>query len=72
MILEHDLMQRFKNAISEAGSQKKWALAHGFAPQYVCDMLMGRKPISPNVATVLGFERLTVYVPVSRQDLNAA
>ncbi len=43
-------------------SQREWALANGFSPQFVCDILKGHRAPSENIAKALGFERKVVFL----------
>lgn len=48
-------------AVDEAGSQKAFALRHGFAPQYVWDLVHKRRVISDEVGQRLGIVRVWVW-----------
>lgn len=40
---------------------KAWALANGFSPQFVCDVLQGRRDVSEKMGVALGLQRMTVF-----------
>jgi DNA-binding transcriptional regulator YdaS (Cro superfamily) len=44
------------------GSQKEAARVLGISPQYLCDLLRGRREFSAAVADVLGFQRVVSYL----------
>ena len=53
--------QELRKACKFGGGQKRWATANGFSLSYISEMCRGRKPISHEVATLLGFERVLVF-----------
>jgi len=57
-----DLVDILRVRCREAGSQKAWAKKHGLIPAYVNDVLQGRREISDNFATMLGFERRVIFL----------
>lgn len=60
-----DLIAILRSACAAAGGQQAWARAHGFSPQYVCDVLRGRRDVSEAMANALGFLREVRFVPFS-------
>ena len=44
-----------------AGSQKAWALENGISPQYVCDVMQGRRAPSDRLARALGYRRVVSF-----------
>lgn len=46
-----------RSRCAAAGGQQAWARRFGFSPQYVCDVLKGRRDVSEAVANALGFVR---------------
>lgn len=60
-----DLIAILRSACAAAGGQAAWAAAHGLSPQYVCDVLRGRRDVSERLANELGFFRHVVFVPFS-------
>lgn len=63
-------MAQVKAALAAAckfgGGQKRWAEEHGISQTYVNDMLRGSKPISHEVSTMLGYERVLVFRKASK------
>ena len=47
--------------IRSAGSQKLAAQALDISPQYLCDILAGRRDISAELAGRLGYQRIVAY-----------
>jgi DNA-binding transcriptional regulator YdaS (Cro superfamily) len=58
-----DLIAILRSACERAGGQRAWAEAHGLSPQYVCDVLKGRRDVSERMANELGFLREVRFVP---------
>ena len=58
-----DLIAILRSACEAAGSQQAWAKAHDLSPQYVCDVLKGRRDVSETMANKLGFLREVRFVP---------
>ena len=50
-----------RRACEDAGSQREWAEAHGYSPDYVSQILGGKKPPSENMANKLGIVVLKRY-----------
>lgn len=46
----------------DKSSQKKLAEQIGISPQYLSDILKGRREVSESVAEKLGFERVVTFV----------
>lgn len=63
---ENLLRGELRQACVEAGSQRAWALRHGFSSPYVSDVLSGRREISDNLARALGYRRVVSWEPVAR------
>lgn len=57
MLSESDIRNVLRHRCEAAGGQKSWAIDHGVSPQYVCDILRGRKEVSERVAALLGYDR---------------
>lgn len=49
-------------ACCQRTTQKRVAIALGVSPQYLCDIIKGRREISEQVAEKLGFERVVTFV----------
>ena len=50
-----------RKACETAGSQRQWASKHAFSEQYVCDILLGRREISEQIAKALGYKRIISF-----------
>lgn len=50
--------------IEARGSQKAVAEELGISPQYLSDILNGRRSVSDRVAEALGMERVTTWRPI--------
>lgn len=46
----------------EAGGQKAWAERSGVSPQYVCDVLQGRREPGDSICAALGLRREVLYL----------
>lgn len=58
-----DVTKMLAQACAQIGSQRAWADRHGFSPQYVCDVLSGRRDPSEAIANNLGLIRKIAYYP---------
>ncbi len=45
---------------------KAWALANGFSPQFISDVLQGRREVSEKLGFALGLQRMTVFYEVEK------
>ena len=45
----------------DASTQKDVARQLGISPQYLCDLLAERRPITEEVALKMGFERVVIF-----------
>lgn len=50
------------NEIEKAGSQKNWAEKHRVSPQYVHDLINGRRLPGKKILDALRLQRLVCYV----------
>lgn len=50
----------------QAGSQLKWAKAHGLSQPYVSDVLNGRREPGKSILLALNLEQVTIYRPISK------
>lgn len=57
---EQEVIERLREAIKRAGSQRALAQAHGISEQYLTDVLRGRRAITARIAAVAGVERIVV------------
>ncbi len=58
---EVQAMKRLRDAVAAAGGQKAWAEKHGVSPQFVCDVLKGRRGLTDTICQAIGLIRDTVY-----------
>jgi hypothetical protein len=49
-----------------AGSQQAWARENGISPQFVCDVLQGRRAPSDRLARALGYRRVVSFERIKR------
>ena len=49
------------DACACAGSQQAWARENGISPQFVCDVLQGRRAPTDRLARVLGYRRVVSF-----------
>lgn len=47
--------------MSEAGSARKFATAHGMTPSYVSQVLSGKLPMSDRLLSVIGIRRVVEF-----------
>ena len=59
---EKAFMGHLRLYIQNVGSQKSAAKELGISPQYLCDVLAGRRSPSDRLAKAFGFEREVHYV----------
>lgn len=66
VVSNDEAIEALKSAVAAAGSAKAWAAAQGLSPQYVGEVLSGRRQPSDRVLGPLGLQRVTLIVPVSK------
>lgn len=44
-----------------AGGQCEWARQHKVSPQFVCDVVHGRRAVTETIADALGYDRKIVF-----------
>ena len=49
------------DAVAVAGSQAAWAAENGISPQFVCDVLQGRRAPTARLADALGYRRVISF-----------
>jgi DNA-binding transcriptional regulator YdaS (Cro superfamily) len=59
-----DLIAILRSECIAAGGQQAWARGKGFSPQYVNDVLRGRRDVSEAMANALGFVREVRFRPL--------
>jgi hypothetical protein len=56
MMRVEDVRNLLERQCNIAGSQKNWARANSLSPQFICDVLKGRRDPSPRILDALGLE----------------
>ncbi len=56
-----------RRLIREVGSQKAAAKKLGCSPQFINDVLQGRREMTETLAARLGFKRVVTFVPKGRK-----
>lgn len=62
------MKELLRRSVEAAGGQSACAKIFGVSAQYINDCLHGRRDIGKSIATPLGYEPLTVYVPSPMKD----
>lgn len=44
-----------------AGGQNKWAKKYGVTPQFVCDVIHGRRNVTETISRAMGCDRVVSY-----------
>jgi hypothetical protein len=66
-----DVIKLLAQAVARAGTQKDYAKKHGFSPQYLHDVLNGRRQPGDKILDALGLYKDVRYVlPQSADELN--
>jgi hypothetical protein len=55
------VVARLQKSINAAGGQAAWAAKHGISPQYVCDVLAGRKLPGDKITRAMGLEKALLW-----------
>ncbi len=58
---EDDVRKLLRKACEDAGSNRAWALANDLSPQYVGDVIEGKRSIGPAILKALNIEAVTTY-----------
>jgi hypothetical protein len=53
------VLDMLREAIAQVGSQYQWATKYKLSPQYVSDVLRGRRNMGPAILKALGVEAIT-------------
>jgi predicted metallopeptidase len=56
-----DVLAELENAIARFGTTKAFAAKHDLSPQYVTDVLKGRRAPADSICYALGLDRIVVY-----------
>ena len=65
-----DVYAAMRSRIGAAGSQVAYAGRIGVSPQFLSDVLNGRRDVPAAVLTDLGLRRITRFVRVSNEDTS--
>lgn len=63
ILTEHDVINRLRDAIRVAGSQRAFGRQHGISTQYINDVLRCRREPGQKILDTLGIERVVQYQP---------
>jgi len=58
---EKQVLERLRDAIGRYGTTKAFAGDHDLSPQYVTDVLKGRRAPAGSICWALGIERVVIY-----------
>jgi len=72
MMTEQQVIERLRATIEAAGGQRSFALAHGFTPAYVHDVLHGRRNLANRILAAIGVEKIVVYRLKDQNSLDIA
>lgn len=64
---KQDVIGILQTAIGEGNSAAAFAHRHDASPQYISDVLNGRRDPGPKLLEILGLERITVYRKKARR-----
>lgn len=62
MLTEAQMLQRLKDFVAGAGSQRQASIKLGVSPQFMVDVLKGRRRVGPTIAGYFGLTIATCYV----------
>lgn len=65
-----EVRERLRSACLQEGSQKAWAAKAGVTPQYVADVLSGRRDAGQSIAAALGLARRVIWTKISDKALD--
>ena len=67
---EDELLDEFRALFNWRGRKrltaKQWAAEHGFSQAYVSDVLRGNRGIADRFAGEIGYQRVVIFVPATR------
>jgi len=55
------VIARLRASVNASGGQSAWAEKHGISPQYVCDVLGGRRLPGNKITKALGLEKALLW-----------
>ncbi len=59
-----EMKELLRQSVEAAGGQSACAKKFGVSAQYINDCLRGRRDIGKSISVPLGYEPITIYVPV--------
>lgn len=62
-LTEHDVIDRLREAIRVAGSQRAFGRQHGISTQYINDVLRERREPGQKILDAIGVEKVVRYQP---------
>ncbi len=65
------MLALLRRRCDDAGGQASWAAANGVSPQYVNDVLHGRREPGEGILRPLGLERVVTYRRVAASALSS-
>lgn len=60
-ITEQQVREMLKRECSAAGGQSAWADLHNVSPQFVCDVLKGKRNVTKTIAAALELQRVVLF-----------
>lgn len=61
LLTKHDVIERLRSAVAQAGSQQAFAERERISTQYVSDVLHGRREPGQKLLDTLGLDRVVRY-----------
>lgn len=65
-ITEAEVRAMLRRECDAAGGQSAWADLHNVTPQYVCDVLKGKRGVGKGIADALGLRRVSMFEAPAR------
>ncbi len=69
---EREMISHIKSLCRKAGSQKAFAASLGISEQYLSEIIRGKRGMSDNVLTKLGFEKVILYAASKEPEPTGA
>jgi hypothetical protein len=66
-ITADDLRAILRERCNAAGGQKNWGAANDVSPQFVSDVLLGKRNVTTSIAALLGYDKKVTYAPCNPQ-----
>jgi DNA-binding transcriptional regulator YdaS (Cro superfamily) len=64
-LTESEFRVVLRRAVARAGSQAQFAKETGLSPSFLCDVLLGRRGMTPRITSLLGYRKRVVYEAVT-------